>query len=114
VARHHRRRLAFRALMLGSLAPAAMLGGCSRDIRCSDQRVIDALHRSLDQLYAEFRQVADVEWEIRDHLLCRSDREGRRGRNRADAEPPKAIRRMRVTLPTCHVDESIALMRSGA
>lgn len=66
MASHHRRHLAFRALVLGSLAPAAMLGGCSRDIRCSDQTVIDALHRSLDQLYAEFRKVADVEWEIRD------------------------------------------------
>lgn len=53
-------------MLLGSLATTAILGGCSRDIRCSDKMVVDALHRSLNQLYAEFRQVADVEWEIRD------------------------------------------------
>jgi len=66
VVNHRRKSLAFPALVLGSLAPATMLGGCSRDIRCSDKVVINALHRSLDQLYAEFRQVADVAWEIRD------------------------------------------------
>ena len=66
MAGHHRSRHAFPALLLGPLATAVLLGGCSQDIRCSDKVVIDALHRSLDRLYAEFRQVADVEWEIRD------------------------------------------------
>ncbi|WP_342112095.1 hypothetical protein [Methylobacterium sp. SI9] len=60
------RRRSLPALMLGTFATLTMLGGCTCDIRCSDKVVIDALHRSLDQLYAEFRQVADVEWEIRD------------------------------------------------
>ena len=66
MSRLHQRRRAPLALMLGTLATAAMLGGCSRDIQCSDKVVIDALNRSLDQLYAEFRQIADVEWVIRD------------------------------------------------
>lgn len=54
-----------RVTVVGSVV-AVVLGGCGHDIRCGDPAVLDAFRRTLDQMYAEMRQYADVAVDVRD------------------------------------------------
>lgn len=54
---------------LTTIVLAGSLSACSGDVRCASQPVQTALHRALDKVYAQARQLAEVQVEVADIIV---------------------------------------------